>query len=692
MQRTRQAPSWLRLALIATLLVAFALRLLALTEQNIWWDEARNIDVALRPFTEIATAPELDIQPPFYYWLLHLWLRIARVNIGDTPETIAFFSRILSVWCGVIAVALLAPLSRLLTGGFHSADNSTQRAAPLQLAALYAPLIGALSPFWLAESQETRMYTLGFALLAGAAVNLGIAIGDWRLASAANPQSPIPNPQSQIRHLAAFVLLSTLALLTHYNALFILVAWYGWAGVWALLQPDRWRRLLTIVLCGLSMCLMVLPMLPIALRQIPDYANANLTVPSLIDYLWQNWQAYLAGYAYDPAAMGGYATAWLWLALVIFLAGLIFTVFQRPPLRVRSSLLAPFSFLLVWLLAGLLLYYLAVLDRGAFNVRYSSFVTPALYTLLGVGLAAWGARWRGLGVAALALIVMGMLPFVRADLYDSRFAREEIGNVSQWLRENAGPDDLVLVDQKYPFGFYYKRFAIDPLVTPAGPEPAPARYLFVDINTLDQRLNEWAGDARRVFWVQWFESDTDPRHAVGFLLNQAGSHAGEQWFQGYSIDWWEMEPPSIFALASSMTPLQVIAPPAVQTIEVSLPGTPIAPGQPVGVTLRWQRVPGGAVTRPLKARVALYDAADNRLAQADERLLNDRHLAPSEWSDGDHPLNVYLIETQPDLTAGDYKLKLLIYDAETLEPLSLADAAGNPAGIEAEIGALRVEK
>jgi hypothetical protein len=336
------------------------------------------------------------------------------------------------------------------------------------------------------------------------------------------------------------------------------------------------------------------------------------------------------------------------------------------------------------LLGGLSLYYIAVVDRGAFNVRYASFVTPALYAALGLAVSALalpgrvqalpeGRRWSApfpegmVALAATLFIVGGMLPFVRADLSDPRFAREDMAGVTNWLRAETGPGDLILVDQKYPFGFYWDRYAVEPETTPQGDEPAPARYLFVDVNTVDERLNAWAGDARRIFWVQWFESDTDPRHAVPFLLNQAGRHAGEQWFQGYSVDWWELEPPNAFRLAQGLTPLHAAFPPAVETVEAALPESSVAPGAPVPVVLRWQRVPGGAADRPLKARVALYDAADNRVAQADERLLNDRHLAPPEWQPGDRPLNVYLLETPPDLPPGDYSLRLLVYDEDTLE-------------------------
>ncbi|MCB0083416.1 MAG: glycosyltransferase family 39 protein, partial [Caldilineaceae bacterium] len=153
----------IRLSLILVLLGGFALYIHALTYQDIWWDEARNIDVALRPFIQVATAPELDIHPPLYFWLLHAWLQLAGVDRGNLPEIIAFAARLLSVVAGLLSVALLYPLGRRL----HSPT-----------AGLLACLIAATSPFWLAESQETRMYTLSFALLTAAA---------WFLLQATHP-------------------------------------------------------------------------------------------------------------------------------------------------------------------------------------------------------------------------------------------------------------------------------------------------------------------------------------------------------------------------------------------------------------------------------------------------------------------------------------------------------------------------
>ncbi len=658
-----------RLQLLLLVLGIFALRLHALTLQNIWWDEARNIDVALRPFAQIATAPELDIHPPVYFWLLHLWLGMLNFHTRVEPTLLAFGARLLSVAAAMIATVLLYPLGRRFG---------------TPLAGLCAVAIAGFSPFWLAESQEARMYTVGFALLIAAAYFLLQIIEDWQ---AARPQ------RTASLHYLAFILCSALALLSHYNAIFILVAWYSWWGIVALMQPKRWAALRSVLLCGLAMSLLIAPILPIALRQIPGYANPNLGIPSLGDYLWQNWQAYVAGYAFDPAILNGNGINWLWAVLGLLLIGSLFhlAAARHAPRPVRYT---PYTFLFAWLVGGLALYYIAVLDRGAFNVRYSSFITPALYLMLGLAVVAGGNLWRRLPVAGLVVLAVGIAPLLQADLYNTHFGREDIAGVTHWLRETTGPNDLILVDQKYPFGFYYHRYTIDAQATPTGPEAAPARYLFVDVNTLDQQLDAWAGQAERVFWVQWFESDTDPRHAVRFLLDKVGTRVDGRDFRGYSVDWWQLTPPTAFVLAPNMTPTTLRFGPlpgaAVETVAMSLPNKLAPSAINVPVVIRWQRVPTGQIDRPLKARVALYDAADNRLAQSDERLLNDRHLMPAEWDLVDQPLNVYLLELPPETGAGDYAVRLLVYDADTLEPLTVFDNAGNPAGIEVPLGNIRL--
>jgi hypothetical protein len=591
------------------------------------------------------------------------------------------------------------------------------------LGGLLAVLLGACSPFWLAESQEARMYTLGFALSAAAAIVLlgYVAVQD---------RYPAQSIRTVLPRLGAFVLLSTAALLTHYNMVFVLFTWYAWWGAWSLLRSDRLRQMAVVALCGVAMTILCLPMLPIVLRQVPGYENPNIAIVTVGEYLHQNWQAYLGGYAFDPSSVWGSAPAWLWLVLAVTAGGLAIAAYAimrssatpfladtatgEAPHVTRRQSITRITFLLAWLLGALALYYVAVLDRNAFNVRYASFVTPALYALIGVALAAYGWWSRLLPPAAAVLLLLGLVPALQADLYDSRFDREHTGEVSAWLRANTGPGDVIFVDQKYPFGFYWQPFPLDPSAPSApragehddkpgtgtengpenGPENGSARYLFVDINTIDQRLSDWAGDARRVFWLRWFESDTDPRKAVPFLLDKYGQFGGEQLFQGYTLQWWDLQPPTQFVLAPDLTEARYAFGPGVETLAVSLPDAPVQAGDALSVAVRWQRTgeEADAIARPLKARVALYDAASARLVQADERLLNDRHRAPSEWEPSDQPLNVYSLPLPADLPPGTYTLGLLVYDADTLEPLSLLDAAGNPAGQETTLGAVEIEK
>ena len=128
---------------------------------------------------------------------------------------------------------------------------------------------------------------------------------------------------------------------------------------------------------------------------------------------------------------------------------------------------------------------------------------------------------------------MILAPGLRGDLLDPRFFREDTRGLVTWLKENTDPSrDLILVDQRYPFGFYYERWNNAPDGSPpAVPQDlAPAQYLFVDINTVAERLTDLAQGRDRVFWVRWFESDTDPRGAVPFLLEKFGTLVGERHF------------------------------------------------------------------------------------------------------------------------------------------------------------------
>ncbi len=272
--------------------------------------------------------------------------------------------------------------------------------------------------------------------------------------------------------------------------------------------------------------------------------------------------------------------------------------------------------------------------------------------------------------------------------------RDDTRGLIAWLDEHSDPArDLILVDQRYPFGFYYDRW--DSLAGGFPPaEPAnrtPAQYLFVDLNTLADRLTQLTQGRARVYWVRWFESDTDPRGAVPFMLEKFGTQEGEAAFRGYTLTWYAIAPDTRFELVQSLA-----AADARFGNQVRLDGSAFgghgagststldevrvatAPAdRPVWAVVRWAPLPGAsapetALRQGLKATLVLEDANGLIVARDDRPVVNDRHLAPAQWTTDARPLGVFLLHPEPATAPGRYTLKLAVYDPVTLAQLSAA--------------------
>ena len=652
------------------LLVALSVRLVQLDVQDIWWDEARNIDVARRPVAAIAPSPELDIHPPVYFYLLHGWMRLA----GES----AFAIRLLSVLFGVLTVAVLYQLGRAVCG---------------RMAGVLSALVVCLAPFAIGEAQEARMYTMGLAWVSLAGWCLWRAVrseatggwGDW----------------------VGFCLSCSLALLTHYSTLFVLVAFAVFAML-RLVAAPRGRRFgfgMRGTLAGIGVLVLCLPQAAIAWRQIPGYRNPNLTVPSLSEYLGRCWQAFSVGLNIGPQR----AEISLLVLAGLILLGLTMILASVVRARGRVDQRGPragwvWALLLLWFLLPLALYYWVLLDRATFDPRYISFVAPACWLMLGTLLMVFWRESRLLGAAGTAALLVALIPAVHSDLTDPVFFREDASGLASWLAAAATPADLILVDQRYPFGFYYPRWNSDYDGTPP-PEPAdvaPAQYLFVDINQLDQRLTALTAGTQRVFWVQWYKTDTDPRGAVDFLLRKFGSMRGEQGFRGYGVRTYTVPPDTVFELAAELLPVGLAFGDQVELVAWDRGGrgageitaiestrsTSVIPGQPAWAVARWRKHSGDAGL--LKASLRLVGSGGELVGQDDRPLLNDRHLALPYWEAGDVPLNAYLIDVGPNTAPGLYSWQLVVYEAATLAPLPWRDAAGQLHGEPATLGLILV--
>src|SRR5512136_1474233 len=106
MIKFRSFNRWLAWLPVLVLLLAFALRVYKLGDQNVWWDEGFSVWVARHDLGALTTIAAGDTHPPLYYWLLHPWMLVT----GPSE----FAIRLPSLMFGVIAVALAYRLGRQL--------------------------------------------------------------------------------------------------------------------------------------------------------------------------------------------------------------------------------------------------------------------------------------------------------------------------------------------------------------------------------------------------------------------------------------------------------------------------------------------------------------------------------------------------------------------------------------------------
>jgi hypothetical protein len=193
--------------LIWIVLLALVLRLARLGFQPLWWDEGWSLYFATSDPGAMLQLTAVDIHPPLYYLLLHLWTKL----FGPSPISV----RLLSVLIGAAAVPLIYLVGRRLFG--QQIPTDPDRSRPIGPAGreganvgLLAALLLAISPFHIYYSQEVRMYglvtLLGLATLYFASVRGTISVRGNRWAW------------------VGYVVAATAALYTQYYAAFLILA------------------------------------------------------------------------------------------------------------------------------------------------------------------------------------------------------------------------------------------------------------------------------------------------------------------------------------------------------------------------------------------------------------------------------------------------------------------------------------
>jgi hypothetical protein len=271
--RSRRLPTWWPLA--ALTLLAAALRFSTLDLQSFWYDEAFTPVHVLRPslWRTLHGVVHTENTPPLWYVLE--WAVSRALGTGEVAL------RLLSAFAGVATVPVAWALGRALSG---------RRATAIAAAALFA-----VDPLFVWYSQEARAYGL-FVL------TVALAMLCFLRARAE------PSP----RRLALFVVTASLALLTHYFAVFLLIPMVLWLLADLLSSgsaeerpsaagPDR--RPATTLLAAGAIVAVGLALVPLAVAQ-GGHGSQWIGRWALSSRLQAIPQYYLTGYMGAPLGHG----------------------------------------------------------------------------------------------------------------------------------------------------------------------------------------------------------------------------------------------------------------------------------------------------------------------------------------------------------------------------------------------------
>jgi len=349
-----------RITHYAIILIAFALRIFRLDFQELRGDEVFGYFLSLHTYRDIidTTLSLREPHPVGSYFLQHLWLGWA----GHSE----FALRFVSVWWGVLAVALLYRLARRLELSYATA-------------AIGAFLL-AVSPYAVWHSQDARMYSILLALALACTWLMIEALqrGRWPL-------------------WFLYVAVSWLALHTHYFAIFVLIAQNCFVLGRALLMPRVRFGAVQWVQWQLVLGFFYLPWLFTASETLTGYGG-NGDSPTF----WAMAQRSLAVFAAGESIPVDWRTGVGIAAALLLLLG-VASLWRAGGSRQRTL----FLLLLLWAVP-VLATWASSQSRPIFNERYLIAAVPPFYLLLAAG-TVYAIRNSQFAIRYLPLLLLGSL-------------------------------------------------------------------------------------------------------------------------------------------------------------------------------------------------------------------------------------------------------------------------------------------
>ena len=374
-----------RRMLFGAMVLGLALRLLFLN-RGVWFDEAASLFVAQHSYVEILTQlGTMDFLPPLYFLILKTWM---------LPTANLLWAELLSVLIGTAGGFLIYRWGKVLYN---------------ERVGLFAAFLFAISCLQIRYSQEIRMYSLAVLLVMASNYYFAKVTREERFREGYSTWGK-------------YVLCTTLALYTHYYAIFAVLAQNAYL-FWR--YRDRGLRKLWCMAQG-AIAVLFLPWLPSLIQQIQHvreaYWIARPTFGSLIGafiYLGDNLLGFLVLAA---LAVGGV------ISLHRFRQGNMLRSEKR-------------NFFLIALIVIPIVvsFAISLTTQSIFYDRYFTLFAPALLLLAAKGLSHISnriIRW-GFLTATVAGMMLCLVPFYAS-------ADTDMADAAHWVKAQLRPDGVIV--------------------------------------------------------------------------------------------------------------------------------------------------------------------------------------------------------------------------------------------------------
>lgn len=394
-------------ALSAIVLAGALLRLLFLRGRSLWFDEGTTLMLSRVPLAELFDFVVRDeVMPPLHHLMMHGWLRL----FSDPLLGMRLFAAL----CGIAALLAFRRLTeRLLPEG----------------ARLLAVFLAAFSSYWIHLAQDGRVYA--FLTLVSVLITTDAFVLSER-----------PTP----RLWARYAVFAAIGLWTHYYFAVLLAT----HAVWLVFRWRRSRReLLSLAAAHGAAGLLFLPWAGEFLRQFPLHRHVIANGDPLT--LRHAFGLYGTMF-FDPGFLGLALPAWIAPAA----GGVFFLVAAAAARGVpdQERRAAWFCLAHVAIPLALIMAVEAWCGRPVTQARFFAPLSPFIYLLTALVLAAPGAGRRVLRLAAEALVAAGAAAwFASVRLVDPR-----LGALAGAIRASTPPSlPLVYLGTYYylPMRAYY---------------------------------------------------------------------------------------------------------------------------------------------------------------------------------------------------------------------------------------------